>query len=98
MNPARHTRVARDALELRDEGALEELARGEGTVIDRHRVGMPGRRRAREPACVRRLEMTTAMAARRRPPTDASMSAWRLLPRPETSTPIAGGWLTVQRV
>ena len=39
-------------LEFRDEGALEELARGEGAVIDRH-CGNPRRPRAREPLRVR---------------------------------------------
>ena len=66
----------RDAMrvELRDEGALEELARRERAVIDRH-CGNPGRLRAREPCASGRLEMTTAISARSRPSTVASMSA-----------------------
>src|SRR5688572_18237159 len=49
---------------------------------------MPAPRARSSPAASSRLEMTTAMVAFSRPSRVASMSACRLLPRPEIKTPI----------
>src|SRR5215204_3736701 len=49
---------------------------------------MPARRACSSPGASGRLEMTTAIRASRRPSSIASISARRLVPRPEMRTPI----------
>src|SRR5687768_7315482 len=51
---------------------------------------MPAPDARTSPCAAALFEMTTAIRARRRPSFTASMRAWRLLPRPEISTPSPG--------
>src|SRR5687768_11938771 len=53
-------------------------------------ASMPATRARSRPPAFALLEITTAICAGRRPSLTASMSACRLLPRPEIRTPIRG--------
>ena len=74
-------------LELRDEGALEDIARGEGAMIDRHR-GNPGRLRAREPWRVRPVGDDDRDLCAQPSVTDGVDERLKIDPRPEMSTAI----------
>src|SRR4051812_14544412 len=89
MNPARHTRVTPRARSSRTRTCSKASREGKsrcGIV----RASMPARRARSSPAASARLAMTSAIRARSRPSPTASMSACRLLPRPEMRTPTLG--------
>ena len=69
----------------RSKSSREASARWSSTT-----VSMPAAAARARPAAAGRFEITTAIRASSRPSAMASMSAWRLLPRPEISTPIGG--------
>src|SRR5262245_47547329 len=56
---------------------------------------MPASRARSSPAASSRFEITIAILAGRRFSSTASIRAWRLLPRPEIRTPIAGTSSTI---
>ena len=73
--------------QLVDERAVVVVARRPAAVIDDDRLDAGAAVRGRGRPAPATFEITTAIVASSRPSAMASMSACRLLPRPETSTP-----------